>query len=359
MHTQLLLLSLAIAIEHHAVTSFNNPRFLARPSSKLSAAGMGMGTKPSAKGMGKKSTKDNKKGGASFDVAKALIKSEKRYDELLTEFNKANAAAEYEDDMIDIATEYVVAARTKPGSSPSSAASDWIPVAQVCVVRPIHGEDDDGEGELDASVPVAVSFYCREIFHAACRASPSTFQSLPRNNVEYSVEPYHSFIKYVYDEVIEGKSSGSGSFEENGATVVMTKTKAREILGLDAGCKDLSVIKQTYKRLMFELHPDRIANGEDRTQEDVDAASNRFLSVKVAYETLASGGVRGTEADGQAKSWYASLGGKDRSEFYPIQLMSMEKAVALCNKAFKAAVAGVDPDLCMAFIARNQAAAKR
>ncbi|KAL7507902.1 hypothetical protein ACHAXN_004994 [Cyclotella atomus] len=356
MSTRLLLLSLAIAIEYHAVTSFSNPRsIMARPSSQLSAAGMGMGTKPSSKGMGKKSK--DKKGTSSFDVAKALIKSEKRYDELLAEFNKANAAADYEDDMIDIATEYIVAARCKPGSSPASAASDWIPVAQVCVVRPIHGEDND-DGELDLSVPTAVSFYCREIFHAACRASPSTFQSLPRNHVEYSVEPYHSFIKYVYDEVIEGKSSGGGSFEENGATVVMTKAKAREILMLDAGCKDLSVIKQSYKRLMFELHPDRFAN-EGNTQEERDAASNRFLAVKVAYETLASGGVRVTEANGQAKSWYASLGGKDRSEFYPIELMSMDKASALCNKAFKAAVAGVDPDVSMAFIARNQAAAKR
>lgn len=358
MASRLLLLALAIAMEYNAVTSFSNPPAI-RPSQNAEhlptslpmAAGMGMGTK--TKGMGKKKSNSKEKK-ASFDVAKALIKSEKRYDELLTESSKAYAAAEYEDEIVEITTEYVVAARAKPGSA-SGAASDWIPVAQVCVVRPIHGEDKDGE--LDASVPTAVSYYCREIHHAACRASPSTFQSLPRNNVEYSLEPYHSFVKYVYDEVIEGKSS-SGSFEQDGTTVAMTKTKAREVMGLDSGVKDPAVIKQAYKKLMFELHPDRY-NTEDRTQEEMDAASKRFLSVKVAYEALTSG-VRGTEANGNAKSWYASLGGKSRTEFVgPIDLMSMEKAGALCNKAFKAAVASIDPDVSMAFVARNQAAAKR
>jgi hypothetical protein len=37
----------------------------------------------------------------------------------------------------------------------------------------------------------------------------------------------------------------------------------------------------------------------------------------------------------------------------------MEKAGALCNKAFKAAVASVDPDVSMAFVTRNQAASKQ
>lgn len=255
MNTRLLLLSLTIAIEQDAVTSFSTTTSMpARHTCHhLSmAAGMGMGTKQkkngSSKGMGKKSSKD-KKNGASFDVAKALIKSEKLYDELLTESSKAQAAAEYEDEIVDITTEYVIAARAKPGTS-SGAANDWIPVAQVCIVRPIHGEDKDGE--LDPSVPISVSYYCREIHHSACRASPSTFQSLPRNQVEYSVEPYSSFMKYVYEDVIEGKSS-SGNFEENGASIAMTKSKARQLLGLDIGCKDPTLIKQTYKKLMFEL----------------------------------------------------------------------------------------------------------
>lgn len=357
MARRLLLLYLAIVIVPIAV-SFSSPITPSQSTTLSMAAGMGMGTtskkKNGSKGTGKKATKD-KKNTASFDVAKALIKSEKLYDELLTESSKAYAAAEYEDDVIDITSEYVVAARVKPGTSSTSAASDWIPVAQVCVVRPIHGEDKDGE--LDPSVPTAVSYFCREIHHAACRASPSTFQSLPRNIIEYSVEPYHSFVKYVYEEVIEGKSS-SGSIEEDGTTVAMTKTKAREVLGLETGCKDALLIKQAYKKLMFELHPDRFANDE-RAPDQIEAASKRFLSVKIAYEALTSG-IRVDDANGDAKSWYASLGGKSRTEFVgPIELVSIEKAGSFCQKAFKAAVASVDPDVSMAFVARNQAAAKR
>ena len=350
-----ILITLVIGTKKHGAMSFSNSKTTTiRPEVQTfnrhialsMAAGMGMGTKSKDK-----KSKDKKQ---SFDVSKALIKSEKLYDELLTESNKAYASAEYEDDIVDITTEYVVAARAKPGST--SGANDWIPVAQVCVVRPIHDENLDGE--LDPSVPTAVSYYCREIHHAACRASPSTFQSLPRNVIEYSIEPYHSFIKYVYDEVIEGKSS-SGSIEDDAGTkVAMTKTKAREVMGLDRGCSDPVEIKRAYKKLMFELHPDRFVN-EDRTQEDVDASSKKFLSVKMAYEALTSG-VRSNDANGDAKSWYASLGGKSRTEFVgPIELMSVEKASALCNKAFKAAVASVDPDVSMAFVARNQAAAKR
>jgi hypothetical protein len=366
MTTRLLLLSLAIATEQYAVTSFSNPSSIQkRPpqattnhhTSLSMAAGMGMGTtkKKDNKGMGKKSSSKDKKS-ASFDVAKSLIKSEKLYEELLTESGKAYANAEYEEDIIDITSEFVVAARAKPGTpNAAAAASDWIPVAQICIVRPIHGEDMDGE--LDPSVPTAVSYYCREIHHAACRASPSTFQSLPRNVIEYSVEPFPSFTKYVYEEVFEGKSS-SGSIEEDGASVSMTKTKARELLGLEAGCKDPTLIKQAYKKLMFDLHPDRFVNDE-RTSHEITASSERFLSVKIAYEALTSG-VRVNDSNGDSKSWYASLGGKSRTEFVgPIELLSMEKAGALCNKAFKAAVASVDPDVSMAFVTRNQAAAKQ
>ncbi|KAL3785872.1 hypothetical protein HJC23_008760 [Cyclotella cryptica] len=371
MTTRFVLLSLAIAVDNDAVASFQIPYInRARPSQLMnrwtslsmvaSGTGMGMGTqkKNGSKGMGKKSSssKNDKKNGASppFDVAKSLTKSEKLYEELLTESAKAyHAADEFDEDNLDVTSEYVVAARAKPGSSSLAAASDWIPVAQICIVRPVHDEEKDGV--LDPSVPAAVSYYCREINHAACLASPSTFNALPRNFVEYSVEPNDSFFKYVYEEVIRGKSS-SGSFEEGGSTVLMTKSKAREILGLQAGCKDPVLIKQAYRKMAFDLHPDRFVNSE-RTEEEIDTSSKKFLSVKIAYEALTSG-VRGSvDANGDAKSWYESLGGKSRTEFFgPIELMSMEKAGALCNKAFKSAVACVDPDLTMAFVARNQAA---
>eukprot|EP00970_Alexandrium_tamarense_P006076 scaffold1020_cov182-Alexandrium_tamarense.AAC.22 len=348
--------------QHHnaASRSSHQPVHLQMVASGM-GMGMGMTTKGkkggASKGMGKMSAKNDKKSAAPFDVSKALIKSEKLYEELMSESTKAyNAAEEGTEGDLDITTEYVIAARGKQSgaSTPIAAsASDWVPVAQIVITRPVHAKDND-DGGFDSSVRASISYYCREINYAACLGSPSTFKSLPRNAVEYSVEPIDSFFRHVYEEVIEGKNRNN--FVEGDAKVSMTKTKAREILGLEAGCKDAVVIKQAYKRKAFERHPDRFV-AEERTQDDIDTSPNQFLSVKMAYETLTSG-VRGTvKANGDSQSWYESLGGKSRTEFLgPIELMSVEKAGALCNKAFKSAVAGLDPDLTMAFVARNQAA---
>ena len=371
---------ISIVIQSRFVTSFSTPihikKSLRHASERAShkmplamAKGMGMGTKSvSDKGMGKTNPKnDKKKGGSSapFDVAKAMMRSEKLYDELMTGSSKAsNGPDEWDelfgtDDAVDITSEYIIAARGKHGTtlpkanSALVAASDWVPVAQLCIVRPVH---DEGEG-VNLAVRAAVSFYCREINYAACLAAPSTFKSLPRNAVEYSAEPIDSFLKHVYEGVIEGRTNGN--YAEGDSAVSMTKTKAREVLGLDPECKDAALIKQAYKKMSFEFHPDRFANKSERTQEEIDASSRQFLLVKMAYESLTSG-VRGeVKANGVSQSWYESLGGKSRTEFIgPIDLMSVESASALCNKAFKSAVVGLDHDLTMAFVARNQAAAR-
>ena len=126
------------------------------------ASGMGMSTlskkkkgKKNKKGMGKtKSSSDNKK---KYDVAKSMIKSEKLYDDLMAESMKALQQEDDED--IEITTEYIIAARCEPGStlakasSAISALSDWVPVAQICIQRPIHlHEEEDESGELNPSV---------------------------------------------------------------------------------------------------------------------------------------------------------------------------------------------------------------
>ena len=133
-------------------------------TSCLSMAGMGMSSslsknkkkgKKNKKGMGKtKSSSDNKK---KYDVAKSMIKSEKLYDDLMAESIKA--LQQEDDDDIEITTEYIIAARCEPGStlakasSAISAASDWVPVAQICIQRPIHlHEEEDELDELNPSV---------------------------------------------------------------------------------------------------------------------------------------------------------------------------------------------------------------
>ena len=300
------------------------------------------------KGMGKKSTD-------KFDVAKAMIKSEKLYEQITENWIKALNSDEWDEDEMDIMTEYVVAARCKPGSTLTKSnsalvsASDWIPVAQVCIIRPV---EDHGEYE-ENFVQAAISYYCREISYAATLAAPGAFQSLPRNIIEYSAEPLESFHKYVYEDVIEGNSE---SFVDGDVKSSMTKSKAREILGLEAKCKDAALVKQAYRKKSLELHPDRFVN-TDRTEKEIDDSNQQFTLVKMAYEALNSG-VREVN-NGVSRSWYESLGGKSRTEFIgPIDLMSVDKASALCNKAFKSAVVGLDPDLTMAFVARNQAAAR-
>ena len=178
--------------------------------------------------------------------------------------------------------------------------------------------------------------------------------------MQYSAEPLDSFIKYVYEDVIEGKSVDSFVEPSNGSSkggddtkISMTKSKAREILKLDPDCKDMSLIKKAYKTQSMRFHPDRFVNS-DKTREEIDESTVRFGLVKMAYEALLSG-VRNTDVNGVSQqSWYESLGGKARNEFVgPIDLISVEKASLLCNKAFKSAVVGLDPELTMSFVARN------
>ena len=241
-------------------------------------------------------------------------------------------------------------------------ANDWVPVAQMCLIRSITQDDNtnnsnnnDHEAIMESTLQAAISYYCREINYAACLSAPSAFQSLPRNNVEYGVEPIDSFMRYVYEDVIEGKKGGNGAAVESGnkdastnGNAGMTKAQAREILELEVGVTDTALIKTAYKKQSFKYHPDRVS------EEDRATSSDKFGLIKRAYDTLNSG-IRNSDK----QSWYESLGGRERNEFMgPITLLSMDKASALCNKAFRSAVVGIDPDLTMAFVARNQAAAR-
>ena len=185
-------------------------------------------------------------------------------------------------------------------------------------------------------------------------------------------------MKFVYGDVITGKTADSYVNGDN-EKVKMTKSNARQILQLEEGCTDATLIKRAYKKLSMAYHPDRFINS-DKTKEEIEESTHQFTLVKMAYEALNSGvrssngndteGVVVVNGDGglsmsttttttttRRSSWYESLGGKSRTEFVgPIELLSAEKASALCNKAFKCGVIGLDPDITMAFVVRNQQA---
>jgi DnaJ-class molecular chaperone len=205
---------------------------------------------------------------------------------------------------------------------------------------------------------------------AASLAAP-VFNSVPRSQIQYSIEPLDSFHKYVYDSVIEGKGNKSGSGSDS---AVMTKADARLVLGLEEGCNDLSLIKKAYRNKSFALHPDRFV-GVERSDGEIKSASDNFAEVRCAYDTLSSGirnsdnaantvenGMTGETSKGSSsnsRSWYESLGGKARNGFFgPVELISVEKAKEqMTTKAYKSAVAGLNHDTVMSFVARNQAAA--
>ena len=135
----------------------------------------------------------------------------------------------------------------------------------------------------------------------------------------------------------------------------MTKMEARKALELDEGCNDASEIKSAYRKLSFKLHPDRQV-GKNKSEEEMKQAAEDFGKVKLAYESMSSG-VRG---DGGNKSWYASLGGRSRTDFSGgLILIPMNEAKdAFTVGGYKAAVTGLRPDTVMAFVTRNQAAAR-
>mmetsp|Transcript_39255 Transcript_39255/g.86102 ORF Transcript_39255/g.86102 Transcript_39255/m.86102 type:complete len:374 (-) Transcript_39255:402-1523(-) len=329
------------------------------PSLQMAGRGMGGGSATKKKrkggggGMGGKKGKSTSAGvnsSAPFDAAASLLRNERLYDDICREAFK-EMESEYES-FDSITTEYLITARSSSPTAPA-AVSDWVPVSQIVVVRPVSDSDHK------ETVRAAVSQFCRESFCAASISAP-VFKQIPRNEVEYGAEPLDAFHRYVYDDVIEGKSSMGTSGAKGDAA--MTKTEARAVLQLEEGVTDARDIKSAYRKKTFALHPDRFV-GVDQTEEEKIETAKEFASVKIAYEVLSSG-VRDVApnddwSNGKRSSWYESLGGKSRMEFFgPIDLLSNSAAKkTLEGLGCKSAVVGLSPDLSMAFVARNQAAA--
>jgi len=322
-------------------------------------AGMGMGmgaTKSKKKKGGKNKKKDGGMASSSsstpFDVNSSLIRLEKNYDDLMRDgakkLKKEEEAEEsfssYRSGEIEMITsEYVIAARSSSPKKASSMISDWVPIAQLCLKRP---ETEYHDGASDAMVQTAISFYCRELSHLAIAGAP-VFSTVARNDLQYSVEAVDSYYKFVYEDVVEGNAS-----KQPGQA--MTKAEARKTLGLESDGNasegpSKSDIKQAYRRLSFELHPDRF----EGTEEECEKAAHRFGRVQLANDTLSSG-VRE-----EGVSWYESLGGKERTGFVgPVNLLPLGVAQETMKRhKAEGGMCGFDPAVVQSFVARHQGSA--
>jgi hypothetical protein len=299
---------------------------------------MGMAVKK--KGAGKKGAGKSKKAAAPFDAAASLLKMERLHQEMKAK--SAKVINKDDNDVVDedmVVSEFMIAARSARSSTATvdlRAVADWIPVAQLCIARPIR-EVEQSEGSADKVVQAAVSYYCREVSQAAAFGAPK-FRDVPRHEMQYSVESLDSFHRHVYDHMNGKNADLEGS---------MTKAEARKVLDLEEGSEEKSDIKQAYRKLSFKLHPDRFM-GVERTAEEETVSNDAFLRVKTAYETMTSG------VSNENGSWYRSLGGKERADFVALELLSINDAkVVLDSVKQDTAVCSLDSDMVQPFVARN------
>lgn len=319
-------------------------RFVQRTNSALqplAAAGMGMGataTKKSKKKKGKKTSSKGmggKKNGATsaFDVNASLMRLEKKYEEMLQSSTKAM----HNDDESGVVSEMVVTVRANP--SKSSATADWVPVAQLS----LHPHSEVSSEWARA----AISLYCRELSQAASLGA-KIFATVPRQDIQYAIEPVESWYKHVYDTVVEVANDDS-SGKKGEVISSMTKAEAREVLQIDNNNENQASIKQAYRRKSFEWHPDRL--DPDLSEDEKENAAHEYGRIQKAYETLSSG-IRS-----EGSSWYASLGGRERTDFRTIDLMGRDAASSLLERyKVQSAVVGLSEELVQTFVSRNQAA---
>ena len=143
MSTKTIALILFFSLEFHTYHSFTLPIIYLKQSwfDKKSEivplmAGMGMARNSKKK---KGGSKKQKNASTSHDVSKSLLKNEKLYEKITDAASKELSSSD--DDYINSVSEYVIAARGAPmnGSTVSAAISDWIPMTQLCVRRPVSG----------------------------------------------------------------------------------------------------------------------------------------------------------------------------------------------------------------------------
>eukprot|EP00668_Euglena_longa_P040608 GGOE01053464.1.p1 GENE.GGOE01053464.1~~GGOE01053464.1.p1 ORF type:complete len:457 (+),score=71.06 GGOE01053464.1:138-1508(+) len=218
----------------------------------------------------KKSTKVKPKK-PSIDTKALLRQSEKEHEKLCSTYGHDTSS--------DIVlAEYIVAARSKATGKAEPSLSGWVPICSTVVVA-------NTMAQKQLRKPVLIAHLCREFSETLAQISP-VLRAYPRKDLEYSLEPWSSFDTYVLNRK---STKDAALFAE---------------LGLQPGA-DSSDIKAAYRKLASQLHPD-LHRANPAVQE---ANSARMRRIQEAYTAL--GGGYGESRD----CWYASLGGRARTEF--------------------------------------------
>ena len=305
---RLVLLALLIVTAEAFLRTAASRRFAGGRASSSQQLGAGFGAAAPAK---KKSKKTKK--GPSFDVNASVLRLEKLYDKLTLQHAKS-LNSEDEDELLYL-TEYIVAVK--------AAQYDWVPVAQVCLLRP-HGTN-----ETPDTLTSVVSKYCRELSFVASLGS-NVFQSIPRDQYQYAVESSDSFHKFVYEPLEKHQDESPMSTEQ-----------AREILDIHNG----ESIKRQYRLLSKEFHPDRFVN-TNQSEDEAAEAARKYEQIQNAYDVLRNVG----------DSWYAGLGGRARTDFRKLELTSIDNATKHleATKVIQCGVVALDPELVQGFVARSR-----
>jgi len=329
----------AFSFIHHAQFHQHSPTYRRRNNRQMAGFGNTEYGPVSKVNKNKNKKKHNTKkqsssSSSSFDVHASLVRLENKYNDYILAATKQDMKKEQSNDDM-ITNEYVVAVRVVSNmkKKKSGGITDWVPVAQFCIVCPNSEyrrcDDDNNTDELLLD---AISLHCREFFHCAVLSS-SVYSTVGRSDVQYSIEPLDSFYKYVYETLVEDKYE-------------MSKSEARDLLELntDAALITRKDIKQAYRDKSLQFHPDR--NNDNKAE-----ASKTFRTIRLAHDVLMSG----IRDNGSPTSWYESLGGKDRTDFMSIQqLVPIDTAKkTLDRRQTKSALFCLDKDLVQSFIARN------
>ena len=316
---------------------------------KENSSGKGMGNSSSNNNSKKKSSSSSSKSTTTstpFDVHASLLRLEKKYEEIQQMSTRALHSDNDDSDNGDagVASEMIVAVRAT-NSKKLAATGDWVPFANLCVHPHAEVSSD--------WVHAAISLYCRELSLCATQGA-KLFGGVPRNELQYAIEPLDSFFKHVYDPLMKDQQKGTDT--------PMTKAEARQLLELDTNSSGMDEeeeeedervrIKKSYRRKSFQWHPDRL-DLDNMSKEEQAHAAQQYARIQQAFGVLSS------HVRSAGSSWYRSLGGRDRTDFQIIhELMSRDTASTLLEQhKVQTAIAGLDPDLVQLFVARNQAMA--